>query len=376
MSLRLSRITLREIKMPLLEPQEWSTSLTDERRVLLITLTDSDDVTTWSECSVGERPSRSPETIDTAWLAIANWIGPRIIGKSVTHPVEVNNILNHGIRGHQAAKAAIEMGTWAVWSTREAKSLALVLGGTRKTTATGIVLGVPRDSRALVDEARTALSHGYKKITICIRPGTDIEHFGAAREALGSEAPLAVDGMGTYTLEHADHLADLSAYRPLFIEQPLAPDDLQRHAKLQDRIATPICLDESISHIGNAQDMLTLGAGRMINIKAGRVGGFQQAKAIHDLCQHHAMPAFCGSELETGIGRAYAVALASLPHFDLPSDVSPSACYWHKDIVTPEWKMTSSGMTTIPTTRIGLGITVDVDTIDNLTVRTKTLAAP
>ena len=376
MSLRLARITLREIKLGLQNPSKWSLFPTEERRVLLIELMDTDGVTTWSECSVDNRPTSSPETIDTAWLAITNWIGPRILGTSLGHPAEVDSLLDRGIQGHLAAKAAIEMGTWALWSERKGNSLARVLGGKNDTLLGGIVLAVQQTPSILVDQARHALSLGYHKITICIQPGADIEYLGAAREALGPEAPLAVDGMGTYSLEYADHLTDLCAYQPLLIEQPLAPGDLQQHAELQDRIGTSLCLDESITHVGTAEAMLSLGAGRIINVKASRVGGFSQAKAIHDLCQHHAMPAFCGSHFETGIGRAYSVALASLPHLRLPSDISPSTRYWREDTVTPKWEMTATGRMNVPITQTGLGVTVDVDMIDNHTVRTKTLVAP
>ena len=376
MSLRLARITLREIELGVQNPAEWSLFPIEERRVLLVTLTDSDGVTIWSECSVDNRPTDSPETIDTAWLAITNWLGPRILGTSLNHPTEVDSLLNRGIRGHRSAKAAIEMGTWALWSIREGQSLAHVLGGNTETFLGGIVLAVQPTPDILVDQARHALSLGYQKITICIQPGADIEYLGAAREALGPDAPLAVDGMGTYSLDHADHLSDLCAYHPLLIEQPLAPDDLLRHAELQDRVGSSICLDESITHIGTAEAMLSLRAGRIINIKASRVGGFTQAKAIHDLCQHHAVAAFCGSHFETGIGRAYSAALASLPHLKLPSDISPSERYWREDTVTPNWEMSADGSMSVPITRTGLGVTVDVDMIDNHTVRTKTLVAP
>ncbi len=376
MSLRLARITLREIELGVQNPAEWSLFPIEERRVLLVTLTDSDGVTIWSECSVDNRPTDSPETIDTAWLAITNWLGPRILGTSLNHPTEVDSLLNRGIRGHRSAKAAIEMGTWALRSIREGQSLAHVIGGNTETFLGGIVLAVQPTPDILVDQARHALSLGYQKITICIQPGSDIEYLGAAREALGPEAPLAVDGMGTYSLDHADHLSDLCAYHPLLIEQPLAPDDLQRHAELQDRIGSSICLDESITHIGTAEAMLSLRAGRIINIKASRVGGFTQAKAIHDLCQHHAVAAFCGSHFETGIGRAYSAALASLPHLKLPSDISPSGRYWREDTVTPKWEMSADGSMSVPITQTGLGVTVDVDMIDNHTVRTKTLVAP
>ncbi len=376
MSLRLAQITLREIKLGVQNPAEWSLFPIEERRVLLMALTDTNGVTIWSECSVDDRPIHSPETIDTAWLAINNWLGPRILGTSLVHPAEVDGLLNRGISGHRAAKAAIEMGTWALWSIREGRSLAKLLGGTNETFLSGIVLAVQPTPDILVDQARHALSLGYQKITICIQPGADIEYLGAAREALGPEAPLALDGMGTYSLDHADHLADLCAYQPLLLEQPLAPDDLQHHAELQDRIGTSLCLDESITHLGTAEAMLALDAGRIINVKAGRVGGFTQAKAIHDLCQHHALPAFCGSHFETGIGRAYSAALASLPHLRLASDISPSTRYWREDTVTPKWEMTTDGRMSVPITQTGLGVTVDVDMIDNHTVRTKTLVAP
>ena len=363
MSLRLARITLREIELGVQNPAEWSLFPIEERRVLLVTLTDSDGVTIWSECSVDNRPTDSPETIDTAWLAITNWLGPRILGTSLNHPTEVDSLLNRGIRGHRSAKAAIEMGTWALWSIREGQSLAHVLGGNTETFLGGIVLAVQPTPDILVDQARHALSLGYQKITICIQPGADIEYLGAAREALGPDAPLAVDGMGTYSLDHADHLSDLCAYHPLLIEQPLGPDDLLRHAELQDRVGSSICLDESITHIGTAEAMLSLRAGRIINIKASRVGGFTQAKAIHDLCQHHAVAAFCGSHFETGIGRAYSAALASLPHLKLPSDISPSGRYWREDTVTPKWEMSADGGMSVPITQTGLGVTVDVDMI-------------
>ena len=376
MSLRLARISLREIKLGVQNPAEWSLFPIEERRVLLLSLTDSDGITIWSECSVDDRPTDSPETIDTAWLAIANWLGPRILGTSLNHPTEVDSLLNRGIRGHRSAKATIEMGTWVLWSIREGHSLAHVLGGKNETFLGGIVLAVQPTPDILVEQARHALSLGYQKITICIQPGADIEYLGAAREALGPKAPLAVDGMGTYSLDHADHLSDLCAYQPLLIEQPLAPDDLLRHAELQDRIGSSICLDESITHIGTAEAMLSLRAGRIINIKASRVGGFTQAKAIYDLCQHHAVAAFCGSHFETGIGRAYSAALASLPHLKLPSNISPSARYWREDTVTPKWEMTANGSMTVPIRQPGLGVTVDVDMIDNHTVRTKTLVAP
>lgn len=375
MSLRLSRITLREIRMTLREPFEISSGRTTGRRILLLEIEDADGTIAWSECVAGERPHFSAETIDTAWLALTEWIAPRILGVGLGHPNVIDGMLRRGIRGHPMAKAAVEMGAWALWAEREGKSLSRLLGGTRRTIATGISIGIQDGPRALVDRAREAAALGYRRIKLKIRPGADIEYVGAVREALGADAPLTADANSAYTLDHAEHLADLDAYRLLMIEQPLAQDDLRRHAQLQDRIETPICLDESIPHAAAAEDMLALGAGRIVNVKPGRVGGFTQARAIHDLCQHHAVPVWCGGMLESGIGRACNVALASLPNFTLPGDVSPSARYWTGDVVTPEWTMDSAGMVTVPADRPGLGVTVNVDRIDDLTVRTRTLTA-
>lgn len=375
MSLRLSRITLREIRMTLREPFEISSGRTTGRRILLLEIEDADGTIAWSECVAGERPHFSAETIDTAWLALTEWIAPRILGVGLGHPNVIDGMLRRGIRGHPMAKAAVEMGAWALWAEREGKSLSRLLGGTRRTIATGISIGIQDGPRALVDRAREAAALGYRRIKLKIRPGADIEYVGAVREALGPDAPLTADANSAYTLDHAEHLADLDAYRLLMIEQPLAQDDLRRHAQLQDRIETPICLDESIPHAAAAEDMLALGAGRIVNVKPGRVGGFTQARAIHDLCQHHAVPVWCGGMLESGIGRACNVALASLPNFTLPGDVSPSARYWTGDVVTPEWTMDSAGMVTVPADRPGLGVTVNVDRIDDLTVRTRTLTA-
>ena len=375
MSLSLSRITLREIRMPLREPFEISSGRTTERRILLLKLEDRDGTTAWSECVAGERPNYSAETIDTAWLAIRDWIAPRVLGAGIAHPRQLDETLRRAFRGHPMAKAAIEMGVWALWAERERMSLSRLLGGTRATVDTGISIGIQESPTALVERARAALAEGYRRIKMKIRPGADIECIGAVREALGPDAPLMADANSAYALAHADHLADLDAYRLLMIEQPLAQDDLRRHAQLQDRLATPICLDESIPHAAAAEDMLALGAGRIVNIKPGRVGGFTQAKAIHDICRRHAVPVWCGGMLESGIGRAHNVALASLPHFVMPGDLSPSARYWTDDIVAPEWTMDAAGRVAVPLDAPGLGVGVDVDRIDDLTVRSRTVAA-
>ena len=373
MSLRLSRVTLREIRLALREPFEISSGVTTDRRILLLELEDVDGIKAWSECVAGERPNFSAETIDTAWLAIAEWLAPRLLSGSAPHPSSLSDTLGANIRGHLMARAALEMGGWALWAARESLSLSRAIGGTRQAIATGISLGIQPTPALLVDKSRTAIESGYRKIKIKIRPGADIEYIASVREALGVDAPLMADANSAYTLRHADHLADLDSFNLMMIEQPLAHDDLRRHALLQDRLSTPICLDESITGLDRAEDMLALGSGRIVNIKAGRVGGFTPAKAVHDLCQHHGVPVWCGGMLESGVGRAYNVALASLPNFTIPGDVSPSARYWERDIVIPEWTMDAEGMVTVPAQEPGLGVRVDVDRVDDLTERSKTL---
>ena len=374
MALRLTKITLREIRLTLREPFQISSGLTTDRRILLLELEDGDGHSAWSECVAGEQPHFSAETIDTAWLAVKEWIAPRVLGQGVAHPSRLDERLHSGIRGHHMARAAVEMGGWALWATRERTSLARLLGGTRDTVATGISIGIQDTPDALVQKAQTALAAGYRKIKIKIRPGADIEYVAAVREALGPDAPLMADANCAYTLSHSDHLADLDPFQLMMIEQPLAYDDLRRHAQLQDLIATPICLDESITSVERAEDMLAFGSGRIINIKAGRVGGFAQAKAIHDLCRRSAVPVWCGGMLESGVGRAYNVALASLSHFTLPGDVSPSRRYWSQDIITPEWTMDAEGRVAVPIDRPGIGVEVDRDRVDDLTVRSETVA--
>jgi O-succinylbenzoate synthase len=372
--LRLDRLTLREIRLALREPFRISSGICTERRILLLELQDTDDTTVWAECVAGESPNYSPETIDTAWHAIREWLGARVLGRAFSTPEEVHAVLQDGIRGHNMAKAAVEMGCWGLWAEIHRIPLASLLGGTRERIATGISLGIQRTPDALVERARAARAAGYRKIKLKIMPAADVAYVRAVREALGTEIGLMADANSAYTLGDADHLAQLDAFDLMMIEQPLGHDDLVRHAQLQRRLATPICLDESITSLERCEDMIALGSGRIVNIKPGRVGGYTVSRAVHDLCRQHGVPVWCGGMLESGIGRAYNVALASLPNFTLPGDLSPSARYWERDVVTPEWTMDAEGMVRVPLDRPGPGISVDVDRVDDLTVRREDLA--
>lgn len=371
--IRPASIALREIRLPLREPFRISSGVVQERRILLLEMADADDTVAWSECVAGEAPNYSSETIDTAWLAISEWAAPRILGHSFEEPADAACALEHDFRGHRMAKAAVEMAVWALAAERRGLSLAELLGGTRAEIEVGISLGIQDTPDALVERARAARRAGYRRIKLKIRPGADVEYVAAVRAALGDEAVLSVDANAAYTIEDADHLKRLDAYDLAMIEQPLEGGDLVRHAALQKQLRTSLCLDESITSAARAEDMIALGAGRIVNIKPGRVGGFAASKAIHDVCAKAGVPVWCGGMLESGIGRAHNVALASLPNFTLPGDLSPSARYWERDIVTPEWTMTADGMVHVPRAAPGLGVRVDVDRIDDLTVRSVAL---
>jgi O-succinylbenzoate synthase len=367
------RIALREIRLPLREPFKISSGTISERRILLLELEDADGVTAWSECVAGEAPNYSPETIDTAWIAISEWVAPRVVGKAFAQPGDVHDVLDKDFRGHNMAKAGVEMGIWGLAATQAQIPLGRLIGGTRESIKTGISLGIEKTPAALVNKARAAIAEGYNKVKIKIMPGADVEFVRAAREELGPDAPLMADANNAYTLDDVEQLAKLDELNLMMVEQPLAWDDLVRHAELQRKLKTPVCLDESITSLDRAVDMHTLGAGRIVNIKPGRVGGYGPSIAIHDFCEQHGIPVWCGGMFESGVGRAYNVALASMSNFTKPGDVSPSARYWERDIVTPEWTMDSKGMVKVPLDRPGIGVDVDTERVDNLTVRSHTI---
>jgi O-succinylbenzoate synthase len=375
-TLRLDRLTLREIQLPLREPFRISSGTQTTRRILLLELEDAGGAVAWSECVAPELPNYTAETIDTAWLAIRDWVAPRVLGRAFDGPSDVFPVLQRDFRGHLMAKAAVEMGFWALDAERLGLSLAHRIGGTRACVEVGISLGIQSSPEALVERAGRAAVAGYRKIKIKIEPGADLAYLRAVRQALGPDAPLMADANNAYTLADVDRLSELDELGLMMIEQPLAWDDLARHAQLQRRLRTPLCLDESITSLERAEDMVELGSGRIINIKPGRVGGFGPSLAIHEFCAAHGVPVWCGGMLESGVGRAYNVALASLPNFVKPGDISPSARYWAEDVVSPEWVMSGEGLMAVPMDRAGLGVAVDRERIARLTVREERLRRP
>jgi O-succinylbenzoate synthase len=371
--IRLDRVTLREIRLTLREPFRISSGTMTERRIALLELTDTDGASSWAECVAFNLPIYTSETVDTAWMAIREWLAPRILGRELEGPEAVHAILERDVRGHSMAKAALEMGMWGLAAEARDISLSRLLGGTRDRVPTGISLGIQPEPAALVARAEAAVAAGYRKIKVKIRPGQDVDYVRAVRAALGDAIGIMADANSAYTVADADRLLELDAFGLIMLEQPLGDDDLVRHAALQRRMSTPICLDESITSLDRVHDMIELGSGRIVNIKPGRVGGLAVSMRIHDACEMAGIPVWCGGMLESGIGRAYNVALASLRNFSLPGDLSPSARYWHRDIVSPEWTMDAHGMVSVPRDRPGLGITVDRELVESLTTRTEEL---
>ncbi len=373
--LDVEEIVLREIRLPLVEPFQSASGTMTERRIFLVQLIDKDGRIAWGECVGGDEPNYSPETIGTCWLMIRDYVSPRVLERAFAGPREVYPALEENFRGHNMAKAAVEMAMWDLAAQIEEMPLARLLGGTSEKIGTGIALGIQKDPWTIAEKAGKALAQGYRKIKMKIKPGKDIDYVRAVREALGPDAPIMVDANSAYTLDDMDTLKKLDTFDLLMIEQPLAWDDVVRHATLQKELTTPICLDESITGIEKAEDMINLGSGKIINIKPGRLGGFTPSLAVHDLCHKHGIPVWCGGMLESGVGRAHNVALASLPNFSIPGDLSPSARYWEQDIVTPEWTMDGEGFGKVPLDTSGLGVTVDEKRVESLTVMAESITA-
>jgi o-succinylbenzoate synthase len=365
----LARITLREIRLPLVEPFRASHGVENDRRILLTHLEDTEGATAWGECVALSTADYMPETIDTAWAVIPEKIAPLLLGRDIRSPAVVHEILAPVSLGNFMACASLEMPCWALVAEKKGQSLAQFIGATRKQVAAGVALGLQDTSAALVAKVAEAIEEGYARIKIKIQPGADIEYLHAIRVAFGPELPLMVDANCAYSVDDLDHLKQLDEFGLMMIEQPVAWDDAGRHAQVQQALDTPICLDEFISTLDDVKAMHAQDSGRIVNIKSGRVGGLFHALRMHDYCQEHGIPVWCGGMLESGIGRAYNVALAAKEGFTLPGDLSPSRRYWAQDIVSPEWNIDTEGMVTVPMDRPCLGVDIDEERIDALTVR-------
>ena len=362
--MKIDCVEVREIRMQLREPFEISSGVSHDRRVLLVTL-HSGGITAWGECVAGETPAYSYETTDTAWSILTDLILPRVSGSVVESSADLLNVFE-GIRGHPMAKAAVEMAAWDLEAKASGGSLASLVGGVRDRVPVGVSIGLQPTDDELHRKVADYIEKGYARIKIKIKPGRDVGMLRGLRDRF-PDVSLMADANSAYSLEDLPRLRELDELDLMMIEQPLAHDDYLDHARLQCEMETPICLDESIRSARDAALALELGACRIINIKPGRVGGLFEAKAIHDLCVEHDMPVWCGGMLESGIGRAHNLALASLPGFTLPGDISASKRYWKKDIVTPEFVL-NRGVIDVPSGP-GIGVEVREDLVDAWSVR-------
>ena len=363
--MKIEAIHIREVNMPLAFPFETSFGVTTGRRILLVEL-EADGLRSWGECVAGEHPYFSDEMVDTAWHITETELAPRLLNKEIESGRDCPALFEQ-VRGHRMAKAALENAVWEMDAQRQGLSLATLLGGTRKKIPSGVSIGIQPTVAHLMEKIETEVAAGYQRIKLKCKPGWDVAIFEEARSRW-PDILLSCDANSAYRMEDADHIASWDRFHLLMIEQPMWYDDFYFHARLQQRLGTPICLDECIRNRRDARAALELDSGRIINIKVGRVGGFTEAIAIHNVCQEFGIPVWCGGMLETGIGRSHNIALSSLPNFSLPGDVSASKRYWTEDIIEPEVTVSPLGEIVVPTTP-GRGYEVVRERIDRITVR-------
>ncbi|MEX2465787.1 MAG: o-succinylbenzoate synthase [Gemmatimonadota bacterium] len=363
--MKIERAVLREIPLRLREPFEISSGSTHARRIVLLTL-DGGGIEGWGECVAGELPSYAYETTDTAWHVLTELILPGIVGREVSGPEDLLTPVGW-IRGHRMARAAVEMAGWDLAARMEGVSLASLLGGERAAVPVGVSVGLQRTDEALLERVAAFVADGYARVKIKIKPGRDVEMLSALRTRF-PDLHIMADANSAYTLDDIDRLKALDALELMMIEQPLSHEDFLHHARLQRLIDTPVCLDESIRSEADLELALELGSCRIVNIKPGRVGGHGVSKRLQDTMRKRGLPVWCGGMLESGVGRAHNVALASLPGFTLPGDISSSRRYWERDIVTPEFEVRPDGHMDVPT-GAGIGVEIDEERIEALSVR-------
>ncbi len=368
----IDRLELRQCRLPLVSPFETSFGRTLERTFLLVRVSGGGEEG-WGEAVAEAHPYYSSETTETAWHIISQFVAPLVLGVELEHPRHVFAATAR-VRGHHMAKAAVEMAIWDLYARRIGQPLSRVLGGTRVRIDSGVSIGIQESVETLCEKIALELHAGYRRIKIKIKPGWDIAVVDAVRARFGA-IPLMVDANAAYTLDQAPHLAKLDPFDLLMIEQPLHYDDLNDHAALARQIATPICLDESIHSVRAAQAAINQGACRIINIKPGRVGGHLEAIRVHDLCAAHQIPVWHGGMLETGIGRAHNIHLASLPNFSLPGDIAASRRYYQPDLIEPAIEVAADGTVAVPQ-QPGIGVAIVQARVDAATERMLSLDAP
>jgi o-succinylbenzoate synthase len=362
--MRIDRVSLHHLRMPLRAPFETSFGREIDRECILLSVTAA-GLTGYGECTAAAVPGYAYETTGTAWHILRDFLAPAVAGQPLPEPAAFQAQVAR-LRGHPMAKAGLEMALWDLKGKVEGRSLREMLGGQREAVAVGVSVGIQVSSEGLVEVIAGYLAQGYGRIKIKIKPGRDVADARAVRRAFPG-IRLQVDANSAYTLASAGALHPLDDLDLLLIEQPLAEDDLWDHSRLQAAFRTPICLDESILSERHARQALEMGACRVINIKQGRVGGLSQAVAIHNVCRAQGVPVWCGGMLETGVGRAANLALASLPGFTLPGDISASDRYYQQDITQERFTLSSGSTITVPAGP-GLGVTLDPEALERFTL--------
>jgi len=363
--MKIDRIELREVQMPLVHPFETSFGRTTVRRILLVRV-DAEGLSGWGEVTAGEEPFYSYETPETAKHILRDFLIPWTLGKEWLQPRDVRQRFRP-IRGHNMAKAALENALWDIAAQQKGLPLARLVGGTLAEIPCGVSIGIQSSIPKLLEKIECEVAAGYQRIKVKVKPGWDVNVLDAIRTRF-PRLPLMADANSAYSLADMAHLKEFDRFYLMMIEQPLGWDDLLDHAKLQKELATPICLDESIHSPDDARKALEIGAGRIINIKLGRVGGFTAAREVHDVCRARNVPVWCGGMLESGIGRAHNIALSTLPGFTLPGDVSASKRYWDEDIIDPEVTISARGTIAVPQ-MAGLGYTPNWQRLEKWTQR-------
>ena len=361
--LQVESVEVRLIRLPLIEPFETSFGKIDSRLIFLVSLK-ADGYAGWGEVVASEEPRYSYETVGTAFHVIRDFLGPAILSAPINGLDDLAKRFAP-YRGHNMAKAGLELAYMHLLAQVEKRSLSSLIGGERKRIPVGVSLGIQPTLSRLLDRVDRYLQLGYQRIKLKIKPGWDIDVVDEVRRK-NPNILLSVDANSAYTLADQEHLKLLDDFNLLMVEQPLQNDDVLDHSKLQQVMKTSLCLDESIVSARQARIALDLESCRLINIKIGRVGGYSEALAIHDLCVSRNIPVWCGGMLESGIGRAHNIALASLQGFSLPGDISASSRYFERDIIFPEVKVDEDGTVLVPD-GLGLGFEVDTDYIESLT---------
>ena len=347
------------LRLPLVRFFETSFGRVDERLFLLVTV-EENGASGVGECVADANPYYSAETTRTAWHIISEFLAPLVLGRSFSHPREIFGALAP-VRGHQMAKAAIEMAAWDLAARQQGVSLSTLLGGARSAIESGVSIGIQNSLDELVERVAIEWAAGYRRVKIKIKPGWDVDAVERVRARFG-DIPLMVDANAAYGLADAARLAELDRFNLTMIEQPLDYDDIRDHATLQRQLRTAICLDESIYSVKAAAEAIEMGACQVINIKPGRVGGHAESVRLHDLAAAHGVPVWHGGMLESGIGRAHNIHLSTLRNFSLPGDVAASRRYYAPDLIDPEIEVASDGTIAVPTAP-GIGVQIVHDRV-------------